>query len=433
MSYRNYNTANGHLVDPSGNGDYTTIQAAITAASSGQTVFIRPGTYTENLTLKAGVNLCSYVGDADTPNVTITGKAAFTAAGTVTISGIRLKTNSDYLLAVTGSADSIVNLDNCYIECSNNSGINYTSSSANSLIRMFQCKGDLSTTGIAYVIQSGAGRIRIEYCRLENTGVSLTNSTVSAGTLTIEWSTFQNAITTSSTGQIGLLGVTMELTNITAITHGGSVESGARYSRISTGTATAISVSNACTFNCVYLQIISSNTNCISGAGTVIFNNVVFPGSSHQTNPTTQTGGAAFGLTQGTAPSAGCIGEQIRATRAAGSELSLSNGVAANVTSISLTAGIWDVCGGVHFQFSSTYVGTHVASINTTSATLGTLGDNYFLATQAATATLIYGNVQVPPWRVTLSSTTTVYLVTEALINAGTITAIGRISATRVG
>ena len=110
LSTNNYGPAK-FIVDASAaNGTHTTIAAALTSASSGDTIFIRPGTYTENLTLKAGVNLCAFDCDDLTPNVTISGKATFTAAGTVTISGIRLQTNSDFLLAVTGSAASIVHL-----------------------------------------------------------------------------------------------------------------------------------------------------------------------------------------------------------------------------------------------------------------------------------------------------------------------------------
>jgi len=52
MGYRNYSVANGLIVDKLGNGDFTTIQAAINAATTGQTIFLRPGTYTENPVLK---------------------------------------------------------------------------------------------------------------------------------------------------------------------------------------------------------------------------------------------------------------------------------------------------------------------------------------------------------------------------------------------
>ncbi len=43
-------------------GDYTTISAAITAADSGTTIKINPGTYYESLTMKNGVNLASNYG-----------------------------------------------------------------------------------------------------------------------------------------------------------------------------------------------------------------------------------------------------------------------------------------------------------------------------------------------------------------------------------
>src|SRR5215469_17495644 len=103
MGYRDYSTAKGHIVDPNGFGDFTTITAAINAAVSGQTIFLRPGTYTENPTLKAGVNLAAFDADATTPNVIINGKCSFSSAGTVSISGIELQTNSDFCLAVSGS------------------------------------------------------------------------------------------------------------------------------------------------------------------------------------------------------------------------------------------------------------------------------------------------------------------------------------------
>jgi len=60
-SDNNYGTAKLIVDATAGSGNYTTIAAALAAASSGQTIFIRPGTYTENLTLVAGVNLTSLV------------------------------------------------------------------------------------------------------------------------------------------------------------------------------------------------------------------------------------------------------------------------------------------------------------------------------------------------------------------------------------
>ena len=129
-----FTTAKWIVSPTASDGTHTTIAAALTSASSGDTIFIRPGTYTENPTLKAGVNLSAYTCDALTPNVTISGKCTFTGAGTVSISGINLQTNSDFCLAVTGSAASIVYLNNCYINALNNTAISYTSSSSSSAI-----------------------------------------------------------------------------------------------------------------------------------------------------------------------------------------------------------------------------------------------------------------------------------------------------------
>src|SRR6187431_1669292 len=86
------------IVDPSVAAvcTHTTIAAALTSASSGDTIFIRPGTYTENITLKAGVNLTAY-GSDDSLNgtgvVIINGTCTFTAAGSVTLYGLQLQTN----------------------------------------------------------------------------------------------------------------------------------------------------------------------------------------------------------------------------------------------------------------------------------------------------------------------------------------------------
>jgi pectin methylesterase-like acyl-CoA thioesterase len=57
LSTNNYGPAKFIVSSSAANGTHTTIAAALTSASTGDTIFIRPGTYTENLTLKAGVNL----------------------------------------------------------------------------------------------------------------------------------------------------------------------------------------------------------------------------------------------------------------------------------------------------------------------------------------------------------------------------------------
>lgn len=284
------------LVDPVvSQGTHTTIGAALTSASSGDTIFIRPGTYTENLTLKAGVNLAAFDCDAETPNVIIIGKCTLTTAGTVSISGIRLQTNSDFLLAVTGSAASIVNLRNCYLNCSNSSGISFTSSSGSSKINIFSCKGDLGTTAINYITHSGSGTLTIDIGYFTNSGTSASASTLSgAGIWQMYHTYFHNVITSSSTAN----GFTFMkcifdcgAENTAVITHGCTNATGSSVIDcwIGSGSASAISVSASCALFLTNTTIQSSNTNAITGSGTITFSNVVFSGTSSLMNTTTQT------------------------------------------------------------------------------------------------------------------------------------------------
>ncbi len=412
--------------------NFTTIQAAINSAMGtgiNQTVFIQPGTYTENLTLRAGINLAAYNGDQDTPNVTIVGISTFTAAGTVSISNIRLQTNSNFFLAVTGSAASIVQLNNCFLNCTNNTGISFTTSSGSAQINVMNCKGNIATTGIALFASSSAGAISFLYSRFLNSGASTTASTISAGSLASIWSNFSAPITSSGTAATNCFQSIFDTAaqNATCYTVGGSGTNGIVLSQFYSGTASALSVGATVTLNTSFFN--SSNTNVITGAGTLNYANLTFAsGSSVKINTTTQTGGiASGGVTQ--APTAGFLGEQIRANNSGGT--ALSNGTPANITSIDVTAGVWDISAIGQCIFSGVSAGISVG-ISATSATLtGNQGDQY--TTQIVSGTALQPSVSIPSWRVVLTTTTTYYVVMTAAFSTGNGTGLGRISATRVG
>ena len=271
-------------------GTHTTIGAALTSSSSGDTIFLRPGTYTENLTLKAGVNLAAYECDAFTPNVTISGTPTFSAAGTVSLSGINLQTNSAALLAVTGSAASIVNLISCNLNCTNNTGISFSSSSSSAAINLTLCKGNIGTTGITLFSHSSAGLLSFVECMINNSGASTTASTCSSGILNVFQCTFTIPITTSSTaaGTFQNTIVDNTGTNTTSFTSGGSGVQVFRFCTFNSGTASAFSAGSAtpvlegCTVS-------SSNTNAITGSGTLTYTPISFEGTSSTVNTTTQT------------------------------------------------------------------------------------------------------------------------------------------------
>lgn len=85
----NDSTANGSASAP-----YLTVSKALTVASSGTTLFIFPGTYTENLTLKGGVNLTSPIRGG----TIITGNHKGNFSGTVIINNVILNSTSGITL-----------------------------------------------------------------------------------------------------------------------------------------------------------------------------------------------------------------------------------------------------------------------------------------------------------------------------------------------
>jgi hypothetical protein len=421
------------IVDPLGfNGTHTTLPAAIASATAGDTIFLMDGTYVVgSIALKAGVDIVAWACDSFEPNVTIEGQLTYNQAGTVSISGIQLQTSGTFALSVSGSSASLINLFGCNINCTNNTGISYSSSSAASGINLYSCTGNLATTGIAYHSHSGAGSIVYQNCMLMNTGNSTTASTCSSsGSIQLTSSEIYATFSTASTGFITSFEteILCASINTTCITTAGTGISSLINTYLSSGTASAVSAGTGTTVTMALCGVNSSNTNALTGSGTINSFNVTYIGTSHLSNVTTQTGGAASGLTQGTAPSAGFIGEQIRS--AVQSVSITTTGVAQNLTSISLTAGIWDISALADCTSSSISALKIGISTNTASFTGTVGGDSNCNVSFGSAGTEI--SVSIPSFRVTISSSTTYYLVVQSTFGAAT-TGFGRISGTRVG
>ena len=273
-------------------GTHTTIAAALTSASSGDTIFIRPGSYTENLSLKAGVNLVGFSGDGTTPNVTIIGNATLSTAGTVTISNIRLQTNSAALVTVSGSNASILNLNNCYLNCTNNTGISFTASNVGAKIALMECQGDVGTTGITVFVSTSAGVITFDKCAFNNSGGSSTTSSSSAGTLGFSYTQFLLPVTTTSTSALVLEYsiINTNAQNVIALTHGGSgAGSRAGNSLFISGSATAVSIGTGATLTMAQCEVTSTNVAQVAGAGTLKYTPIAFTGGSNPGLITTTT------------------------------------------------------------------------------------------------------------------------------------------------
>jgi hypothetical protein len=131
---------------------------------------------------------------------------------------------------------------------------------------------------------------------------------------------------------------------------------------------------------------------------------------------------------------AGNVGEYVSSTIASGSAVSLSTATPTNITSISLTAGDWDVWINARFTGGATTTVTRViASINTTSATLSTtpgqIGSQFYNGATVFNTTV--ADIQAGPIRLSLSSTTTVYFVAQAEFAVSTCSGFGVIQARR--
>lgn len=141
-----------------------------------------------------------------------------------------------------------------------------------------------------------------------------------------------------------------------------------------------------------------------------------------------------YGTTTNNNAAAGQVGEYISSSVLFGSAVSLPNATAINVTSISLTAGDWDVSGMVVFRaipVGSTF-GNITSALNTTSATLPTSAAENNASFLVATFALDNSQcLNVGPMRLSLAATTTVYLIAFASVS-GTASAYGFIGARRV-
>lgn len=261
------------IVSPTASdGTHTTISAALASASSGDTIFIRPGTYTENPTLKGGVNLTAYTADGNNGNVTIVGECTLTS-GVLSITGINLETNGSYFLSVTGAGASGILIEDCYISVTDHTGINFTSSNADSLILIQNCQGSVGDTGITLYTMTSPGNLQILWSGIANLPSSTVASTNSSGTVSLLYSFFNLPMASSGTGGIGIQysSVNTFSGDSVCVTFNGTGISLVIYSYFISDTSVCLSVGVGATVNTNMIDCRTSNVDIISGAGTVSY------------------------------------------------------------------------------------------------------------------------------------------------------------------
>lgn len=282
MTYRDYSTALGRIVDASGKGDFTTIASASAAASSGQTIFIRSGTYTEDWSPKDGVNYVAYNTSSGTASVKIVGKMSFSSAVTCAFKGIYFQTNSDNIVAITGTASVSIDFRECYFNASNATAFSCTASAGTQVVNFSNCDGDLGTTGITWFTFTRGG-LNIKRCSFGNGAQSTTASTLTnSSSIGASYSTIQVPITTSDSASVGMTGITMRLGggyNLTCLTLNGNGSIDIEFCLLESGTATVISVGSGVSAEIYECTLDSTNTNAISGTGTVLIGGITYTSS----------------------------------------------------------------------------------------------------------------------------------------------------------
>jgi hypothetical protein len=137
------------------------------------------------------------------------------------------------------------------------------------------------------------------------------------------------------------------------------------------------------------------------------------------------------GTTAGGNATASYVGELISSVIPNSSAVNTGSTARTNLTSISLTAGDWDVYGNVTFLSSNNTLTVGFCWISTTSAT----APDYSLFSGVAGTTAIvctFIGATAPYFRASLSATTTIYLSGSANFNTGTCGMSGGIYARRV-
>jgi hypothetical protein len=280
------------VVNPiAGVGTHQTIQAAITASSPGDTIFITPGTYTENLTLDRNLTFVAYAAlfrDDNLP-VNIVGNGTIsTASVTARFEGIAFQDNGSPIWSITGTSTSVT-YENCFFKCN---GANIFLCNANlSNVYIDNCSGVFLSTYTIGIFTLGLLWIDNSFFIDVTTPIATTcagNSIrISNCEINIPFSTSANGSLQVINSQFGPFFT--PYINQTWINTGGNGISTIINCEFYSGSASALSLNASAVDVIVDCTINSSNTNAISGTGSVSFAGLKFTGASNLISTSTQS------------------------------------------------------------------------------------------------------------------------------------------------
>lgn len=254
-----------YIVSSAGDTPYVTIQSAINAANAvgvPTTIFVRPGTYTENLTLYTGLAIVAY----DKYSTVISGTHTPPNAGRVIFENIAFLSGTDIFNSAAAGATDIRCL-RCLFSIAN--GYIYNLVNWTGKLFLGLCLEDVSTTN-GVINNTGGAEIKISFCTVGagtaksltiNGAIYLNNSTIScpvsisgaAATYIYAGCSFEGTVSVSGSVALNILG--------------GSINTGVN-TALNLTTSTSVILSN--------VSINTSNAIAIAGTSTVQFDTVTF-------------------------------------------------------------------------------------------------------------------------------------------------------------
>ena len=391
LSTNNYGPVKFIVSSNASQGTHTTIASALAVASSGDVIAVRPGTYTENLTLPAGVTLVTLInhgtsGSGDTAPATIIGQITMTVNGNAEMQGFAFQTNAATLISLSGASTSFIRFYACsFLNASTYSFV--TCSNANASVVFDNCS-IISNDGSTAVFS-------ITTCN----NISCTNgttqynaaaaSTIAAGTLNFTSSGgWSSPITTSGTAALIAYYSTFNQAGNSTITCGGSGTHQFHDCIISGGSASAVTVNN--TTQVVNCEVSSSNTNAITGSGTLNAGNIQFTGSSKTINTTV----TAIAYRQYAQPGLILLSTQ---TASASSSLSFTSLITSAYSSYQLIFSNLVLSSGVNLflQISTNNGSSYISSGYTSGLLFNAYNANTFSNTNSATGALIINSTNL--------------------------------------
>ena len=270
------------VVGPTGQAGYQTVQSAITAAAAagGGTIYVQPGTYTENLTLSSGV----YIAGSIDFNTTIVGVHTPPAAGDFAFQNITLQSATHiFNSAVAGTAN--LSIEQCIVRITNGYLFNllnwtgnlsvFDSSSISTNDGFVNNTGGSLITVISGDVGDGVGNAAViaGSCRFRGVDVNCPVTFQGAGTADIVNSVFFHTVTTAATATVLIAD---------------SVFSTGADSAISHGSASPLTLGN--------VIINSANVSAIAGAGAgaLSLESVTFENSQTVAGTLTLSGASVF-------------------------------------------------------------------------------------------------------------------------------------------